>query len=56
VVQENEDRMFFSGKRVLVTGGSGFVGTHFVQALLEQDARIRVPIHQRSMITIRASN
>lgn len=42
--------MFFSGKRVLVTGGSGFVGTHFVQALLEQGARIRVPIHQRAMI------
>lgn len=42
--------MFFSGKRVLVTGGSGFVGTHFVQALLEQGARIRVPIHQRPMI------
>jgi len=42
--------MFFSGKRVLVTGGAGFVGTHFVQALLEQDARIRVPIHERPMI------
>jgi len=42
--------MFFSGKRVLVTGGSGFVGTHFVQALLEQGARIRVPIHRRPMI------
>lgn len=42
--------MFYSGKRVLVTGGSGFVGTHFVQALLEQGARIRVPVHERPMI------
>lgn len=42
--------MFFSGKRVLVTGGTGFVGIHFVQALLEQGARTRVPIHQRPMM------
>jgi GDP-L-fucose synthase len=42
--------MFYQGKRVLVTGGAGFVGTHFVQALLEKGARIRVPIHQRPMI------
>lgn len=42
--------MFFSGKRILITGGSGFVGTHFVQALLELGARIRVPIHRRPMI------
>jgi GDP-L-fucose synthase len=42
--------MLYKDKCVLVTGGSGFVGTHFVQALLEQGAHIRVPIHQRPMI------
>jgi GDP-L-fucose synthase len=42
--------MFYQGKHVLVTGGSGFVGTHFVQALLERGARVRVPIHHRAMI------
>lgn len=41
--------MFFKDKRVLVTGGSGFVGRHFVADLLEQGAQVRVSIHQRPM-------
>jgi GDP-L-fucose synthase len=40
----------FGGKRVLVTGGSGFVGTHFVEALLKIGATVCVPIHRRPMI------
>jgi len=40
--------MFYRDKRVLVTGGTGFVGTHFVQALVEQGARVRISVHKRA--------
>jgi nucleoside-diphosphate-sugar epimerase len=34
--------MSFSGARVLVTGGAGFIGSHLVDRLLESDAEIVV--------------
>lgn len=39
--------MFYRDKRVLVTGGTGFVGTHIVEELLRHGASVRVPIHNR---------
>jgi len=42
--------MFYKGKKVLVTGGTGFVGTHLVEALLKEGALVRIPIHQRPPI------
>ncbi len=42
-----EPVLSFDGKRVLVTGGSGFIGSHFVERLLELGARVRIPIHNR---------
>ena len=42
--------MFYKDKIVLVTGGTGFVGTHIIQELLKNGAKVRVSLHERPMI------
>jgi GDP-L-fucose synthase len=42
--------MFYKDKKVLVTGGTGFVGTNFVEELVKQGARVRVPVHRRPLM------
>ncbi len=41
---------FFEGKNVLVTGGTGFVGTHFVKAALAAGGNVTTTVHKRSPI------
>ena len=40
---------YFDGKTVLVTGGTGFVGTNFVKELSNFNVKIIVPIHKREL-------
>ncbi|WP_341913724.1 NAD-dependent epimerase/dehydratase family protein [Ferrovibrio terrae] len=38
---------FFAGRRCLVAGGTGFVGSHLAEALIAAGAQVRVPLHIR---------
>ena len=40
----------FKNKRVLVTGGAGFIGSHLVKKLLELKAKVTVVVKYNSII------
>jgi NAD dependent epimerase/dehydratase len=40
--------MQLKGKKVLVTGGDGFIGSHLVERLLEEDCKIKVFVYYNS--------
>ncbi len=46
--QVKENNRFFYKKKILVTGGSGFVGTNLILKLLEKRADVRATIHKNS--------
>lgn len=46
-MEQSDD--FYAGRTVLVTGGTGFVGRHLVEALHRKAARVRVPLHRRPL-------
>lgn len=41
-------RSFYSGKKILVAGGAGFVGTNLILKLLEKGAHVRATIHKKT--------
>lgn len=44
--------MFYKDKKVLVAGGSGFVGINLIQNLLEQGAIIRATLHGKKAVIV----
>lgn len=42
---------YYRGKRVLVTGGAGFVGSHLVEMLVELGAEVTVPVRQSTCLS-----
>lgn len=45
--QVKESNQFFKKKKVLITGGAGFVGTNLILKLLEKGAKVRATIHKK---------
>lgn len=45
--QVKKRNQFFKNKKVLVTGGSGFVGTNLILKLLENGVNVRATIHKK---------
>jgi nucleoside-diphosphate-sugar epimerase len=40
---------FFKNKKIVVTGGSGFIGTHFLNHLIETGANVTTHVHKRTL-------
>jgi len=48
-METGETTMFFKDKRIVVTGGSGFVGTHYIEELLHRGANVVTHTHEEPL-------
>ena len=42
---------FFEGKKVVVTGGSGFLGSNYIEGLVKRGADVYTHIHHKPLQT-----
>jgi nucleoside-diphosphate-sugar epimerase len=42
---------FFEGKKVVVTGGSGFLGSNYIEGLVKRGANVFTHIHHKPLQT-----
>ena len=40
----------FKDKKVVVTGGSGFIGTHYIEELLSRGAQVKIQQDRKSVV------